>query len=119
MSLSEEIRKLGELHQRGVMSDEEFARAKARVIDAAGERALNPTFAAVNGLRRSRDKRWLGGVCGGLGQISGVAAWAWRALFALLVLCAGTGVLVYLLLWILVPEEEPRCPGPAGRTAAG
>ena len=119
MSLSEEIRNLGELHQRGVMSDEEFARAKARVIDAAGERPVNPTFAAVNGLRRSRDKRWLGGVCGGLGQISGVAAWAWRALFALLVLCAGTGVLVYLLLWVLVPEEEPRYPAEAGRTAAG
>jgi phage shock protein PspC (stress-responsive transcriptional regulator) len=119
VSLSEEIGKLGELHQRGVMSDDEFARAKARVIDAGGEHRPNPTVAAVNGLRRSRDNRWLGGVCGGLGQITGFAAWAWRALFALLVLCAGTGVLVYLLLWVLVPEEEPRYPTQAGRTAAG
>lgn len=119
MSLSEEIRNLGELHQRGVMSDDEFARAKARVIDAAGDHTPNPTLAAVNGLRRSRDKRWLGGVCGGLGQISGFAPWAWRALFTLLVLCAGTGVLLYLLLWILVPEEEPRYPAQAGRAAAG
>lgn len=119
MSLSEEIGKLGELHQRGVMSDEEFARAKARVIDAGGERGPNATVAAVNGLRRSRDNRWLGGVCGGLGQITGFAAWAWRALFALLVLCAGTGVLVYLLLWILVPEDEPRYTAQAGHTATG
>lgn len=119
MALSEEIRNLGELHQRGVLSDEEFSRAKARVIDAAGDRPANPTLAAVNGLRRSRDNRWLGGVCGGLGQISGFAAWAWRALFALLVLCAGTGVLLYLLLWILVPEEEPHYAGQAGRAAAG
>jgi phage shock protein C len=119
MSLSEEIGKLGELHQRGVMSDQEFARAKARVIEAGGEHRPNPTVAAVNGLRRSRDNRWLGGVCGGLGQITGFAAWAWRALFALLVLCAGTGVLVYLLLWILVPEDEPRYPAQAGRTTAG
>lgn len=56
---------------------------------------------------------------GGLGQVSGMAAWVWRALFTLLVLCAGTGVPVYLLLWILVPETEPRHPAPAGRTAAG
>ena len=119
MSLSEEIRNLGELHQRGVMTDDEFARAKARVIDAAGDRPPNPTIAALNGLRRSRDKRWLGGVCGGLGQITGFAAWAWRALFALLVLCAGTGVLVYLLLWILVPEEDLRYPAQGGNTATG
>ena len=119
MSLSEEIRNLGELHQRGAMSDEEFARAKARVIDAAGDRQPNPTIAAVNGLRRSLDNRWLGGVCGGLGQITGFAAWAWRALFALLVLCAGTGVLVYLLLWILVPEEDLHHPAQAGRAAMG
>lgn len=119
MSISEEIRHLGELHQSGVLSDEEFTRAKARVIDSAGDRQANPTLAAVNALRRSRHDRWLGGVCGGLGQISGFATWAWRALFALLVLCAGTGVLVYLLLWIFVPEEEPRYPSQPGRTAAG
>ena len=119
MALSEEIRKLGELHQGGVISDDEFVRAKARVIDDAGDSRANRTVAAFNGLRRSRENRWLAGVCGGLGQISGVAAWIWRALFALLVLCAGTGVLVYLLLWILVPEMEPRYPAQAGRTAAG
>ena len=31
-------------------------------------------------------------------------------LFALLALCAGTGVLVYLLMWILVPAD-PLMPG--------
>ena len=33
-----------------------------------------------------------------------------RRLFALLALCAGTGVLVYLLMWILIPAD-PLNPG--------
>ncbi|HKX41782.1 MAG TPA: PspC domain-containing protein [Burkholderiaceae bacterium] len=35
-----------------------------------------------------------------------MVAWVWRLVFALLVLCGGTGVLVYLLLWIFVPQED-------------
>lgn len=105
MSLSEEIGRLGELHQRGVLSDDEFARAKARVLDA-GPRVPPPGLAAVNGMRRSAGDRWLGGVCGGLAQVTGLAAWIWRLMFVLLALCAGSGALVYLLLWVLVPVED-------------
>ena len=106
MSISDELDKLGELHRSGVLSDDEFARAKARVIGDAGRAGPAPAAAAVNALRRSRSDRWLGGVCGGLAQLSGVAAWLWRLMFVLLVACAGTGALVYLLLWILLPEED-------------
>jgi phage shock protein PspC (stress-responsive transcriptional regulator) len=38
--------------------------------------------------------------------MSGLAAWVWRVLFVLLAVCGGTGVLLYLLLWIFVPQEE-------------
>ena len=62
--------------------------------------------AAVNALRRSRDDAWLGGVCGGLEPFTGVAAWFWRLLFVALTLCGGTGVVVYLLLWIFVPRDD-------------
>jgi len=107
MSMSDELAQLGELHQRGVLSDEEFSRAKARVLGgAASGRSEAPAMAAINALRRSRHNRWLGGVCGGIGKTTGVDAWIWRLLFVLLVLCAGTGVLVYLLLWIFVPQED-------------
>ncbi|HEY1089789.1 MAG TPA: PspC domain-containing protein [Burkholderiaceae bacterium] len=32
-------------------------------------------------------------------------AWVWRLLFTLFALFAGGGLLVYVLLWIFVPEE--------------
>ena len=113
MALSDELDKLDELHRRGVLSDDEFSRAKARVLDAAGPDRPAPGLAAVNGLRRSRSDRWLGGVCGGLAQITGLAAWAWRVIFTLLFLCAGSGAVVYLLLWVFVPEQELQSTPPA------
>jgi len=57
-------------------------------------------------LRRSSQDRWLGGVCGGISRITGIDAWIWRLLFTLLVLCVGTGLFVYILLWIFVPEDQ-------------
>jgi len=103
MAMSDELNKLAELHQRGVLSDTEFAQAKARVLASARTEA--PAMAAVNALRRSLDDRWLGGVCGGIGKVTGVAPWIWRLVLASLVLCGGTGLFLYLLLWILVPLE--------------
>ena len=70
-------------------------------------------------LRRSRTDRVFGGVCGGIGQITGMATWVWRLVFALLVLCGGTGVLFYLLLWIFVPLEDPGLHGTPGELHAG
>lgn len=118
MQLSEELDRLGALHERGVLSDEEFVRAKARVL-GAGSAPGAPTLQALNALRRSRDDRWLGGVCGGIGRLTGVASWTWRLLFALLALCAGTGVLVYLLLWVLLPADPPTLGDRPGHPQAG
>jgi phage shock protein PspC (stress-responsive transcriptional regulator) len=115
MAMSDELGKLGDLHQRGILSDEEFSRAKARVLGESTGQSPQPALAAVNALRRSRSDRWLGGVCGGLAQISGLAAWMWRLIFTLLVLCAGSGALVYLLLWILLPQDEAPLSGQPGR----
>ncbi|HKX40773.1 MAG TPA: PspC domain-containing protein [Burkholderiaceae bacterium] len=107
MSIGDELARLEELHRRGALSEVEYARAKARVLDdATRSPPPPPAAAAINQLRRSRDDRWLGGVCGGLAGVTGVVAWVWRLVFALLVLCGGTGVLVYLLLWIFVPQED-------------
>jgi len=106
---SEELARLAELHARGALSDEEFAQAKARVLGGGATQAAStgeaPFVSALNGLRRSRQDRWIGGVCGGLALSSGIAAWIWRAFFITLLLCGGSGVLVYLLMWLLVPEE--------------
>lgn len=106
MPITDELERLGALHQRGVLSDEEFRAAKARVLGEAGPAHTEPAIAALNRLRRSRSDRWLGGVCGGLAQTFGLAPWLWRLMFVLLALCAGTGFMAYLLLWIFVPEED-------------
>jgi phage shock protein PspC (stress-responsive transcriptional regulator) len=56
-------------------------------------------------LTKSNTDRWIGGVCGGLGESSPIPSWAWRLLFAMLVLCFGTGILLYILLWVFVPSK--------------
>lgn len=115
MSMSEELGKLGELHQRGVLTDEEFAHAKSRLIGArggfgasspsSGPPSSYPFVAGFNSLRRSTTDRWLGGVCGGLAPRLGLESWVCRLLIAVLTLFGGFGVIVYLLLWIFVPSE--------------
>lgn len=113
MSEVEQLGKLGELHQRGVLSDDEFARAKARVLSgAAAASAEGRVLAGVNALARSRADRWIGGVCGGIARATGMASWVWRVVFTALALCGGSGLLIYVLLWIFVPlandEIVPR-----------
>jgi phage shock protein PspC (stress-responsive transcriptional regulator) len=57
-------------------------------------------------LTKSDSDRWIGGVCGGLGESSPIPSWAWRLLFATLIICFGTGILLYILLWIFVPAKS-------------
>jgi len=102
MSLVDELARLEEMRARGTLSEDEFQRAKAKLIDAE---APSPTAAAINRLRRSRSDKWLGGVCAGIGQVSGIDAWIWRLMFVLLFMFGGTGLVAYLLLWIFVPLE--------------
>lgn len=103
MSFSHELQQLGEMHQRGTLSEAEFSRAKARVIDGDPSRRPASTMGSINTLRRSRSDRWLGGVCGGLAEFTGLPGWSWRLIFALSILCAGTGIAIYLLCWFFVP----------------
>jgi phage shock protein PspC (stress-responsive transcriptional regulator) len=47
-----------------------------------------------------------------LGESSPFPSWAWRLLFVTLVLCFGTGILLYILLWIFVPAKSKEGNGP-------
>ncbi|MCB1021793.1 MAG: PspC domain-containing protein, partial [Acidobacteria bacterium] len=60
---------------------------------------------AINSLRRSITDSWVGGVCGGIARATGVESWIWRLIFVVLFLFGGTGLLLYILLWIFVPSE--------------
>lgn len=56
-------------------------------------------------LVRPRDDRWIAGVCAGLGRRFGLSQNLVRLLFALSVLLPGPQVVVYLVLWIIIPSE--------------
>jgi phage shock protein C len=56
-------------------------------------------------LYRSRADRKLAGICGGLAKYFNVDATLIRVLFVLLAVLGGSGVVLYLALWIIVPRE--------------
>ena len=59
-------------------------------------------------LYRARDERMIAGVCGGLGKYFNVDPTVLRVLFvATAILGVGGGILIYILMIIIVPEE-PR-----------
>ncbi len=59
----------------------------------------------LQNLTKSEKDRWIGGVCGGLGEHSPVPSWTWRLLFILFLFICGTGLILYILLWIFVPGQ--------------
>ena len=61
---------------------------------------------AQQGLVRPAQGRILGGVCAGLGRRFGVTPWTARLLYALLLLIPGSTIIIYPILWILMPTEH-------------
>jgi phage shock protein C len=58
------------------------------------------------GLVRPRQGRILGGVCAGLGRRFGISPWMARILFILiLTIIPGSQLIVYPILWVLMPSE--------------
>lgn len=71
---------------------------------------IRSTF-ADQGLIRPRDGRILGGVCAGIGRRFGLTPWIARLLFVLLLMVVpGSQLLIYPVLWILMPAEENLTP---------
>ena len=60
---------------------------------------------ATKKLYRSRTERWLAGVCGGLGTYFGIDPTLVRVLLVILALTFGSGFLIYLVLWLIIPLE--------------
>jgi phage shock protein PspC (stress-responsive transcriptional regulator) len=57
-------------------------------------------------LVRVDEGRWLGGVAAGLGRYFDVNPLVYRIAFAALALAGGTGVLLYLAAWLVIPDEH-------------
>ncbi len=59
-------------------------------------------------LRRSRSNRMLGGVVAGLANYFGLDITLARVIYAVGSICSAAfpGMLVYIILWIVIPEED-------------
>ncbi|WP_210481141.1 PspC domain-containing protein [Naasia sp. SYSU D00948] len=57
-------------------------------------------------LTRPRNGRIIAGVCAGIARRFGVSSFLVRALFLLSLLLPGPQILIYLAMWILVPNER-------------
>lgn len=60
--------------------------------------------AAANRLRLSRSDRKIAGVCGGLGEFLDIDPVFFRAIFIVLAFIGGLGILLYIVLWLVMPE---------------
>ncbi len=57
-------------------------------------------------LYRSQTEKMIGGVCGGLAEVLDVDPTIVRVVFVLLALLGGHGLLLYLILWIVMPRQD-------------
>ncbi|MBO5881651.1 MAG: PspC domain-containing protein [Alistipes sp.] len=57
-------------------------------------------------LYRSPDNRMIGGVCGGLAEYLGVDPTVVRLIMALVTFVGGMSLLVYLIMWLIIPEKK-------------
>ena len=62
-------------------------------------------MAATRKLYRSKTNRQLAGVCGGLAEYFNLDTTLIRVLFVVLAVLGGSGVVLYVALWIIVPRE--------------
>jgi phage shock protein C len=59
----------------------------------------------VKRLYRSKDEKMIAGVCGGLAKFMGLDPTVVRLIFVLLFFAPPSGVLIYLVLWLITPLE--------------
>jgi phage shock protein C len=67
--------------------------------------AKGSAMAETRKLYRSRSNRQVAGVCGGLAQYFNLDATLIRILFVVLAVLGGSGLVIYLAMWIIVPKE--------------
>lgn len=90
---------IGIMGQPEMISEEDHAEKKTEKD--------NPVRPSGNKrLYRDPDNKVFGGVCGGLGAYFGIDPVIFRVLFGVMFIAWGTGVMVYILLWIAMPKAK-------------
>jgi Putative stress-responsive transcriptional regulator len=64
-----------------------------------------PNINGTKRLYRIREGRVVAGVCAGIAAYFGIDPTLVRLAFALFTIFGGAGVLIYLIAWIVIPEE--------------
>ncbi len=77
------------------MSDDEGPRA--------GEKFARPGY---HRMYRDPDRRIIGGICAGMGAYWNMDPWIIRIIFVILAMMGGMGILIYLILYIVLPEAK-------------
>jgi phage shock protein PspC (stress-responsive transcriptional regulator) len=78
---------------------------EADVMSMADRPAGQPERPGSRRLTRSRTDRKIAGVCGGFAAYSGIDANIVRLVMVLLAVLGGSGVVLYLVAWVIVPAE--------------
>lgn len=71
----------------------------------------------MSAMTRPRDGRMIGGVCAGLARRFGIKTRTMRIIFVLSCLLPGPQFLIYLALWLLMPNERAASVAGSARTA--
>lgn len=66
---------------------------------------MDTTQTTTKRLHRTSRGAMIGGVCAGLGEYFAVDPTLIRVIFIVLALIAGHGILLYIILWLLLPNE--------------
>lgn len=80
----------------------------ARHGDAAADEREPEPQPTYRKLYRSRENRSIAGVCGGLAEYLGSDPSVLRLVTLLLILFGGISIWIYVILWIVIPEEPVR-----------
>jgi len=70
---------------------------------SAGDKFSTPGY---HRMYRDPDRRIIGGVCSGMGAYWDIEPWTVRVIFLILAMIGGLGVLIYLILYIVLPEAK-------------
>jgi len=95
--------------QMGRVSDFDAAESEDSFGGAPdGNKYTDDSYTFGKKLMRDPDDTVISGVCSGLGHYLGLEAKWVRVLFVLFVLVGGSGILVYIILWIIMPKAITR-----------
>jgi phage shock protein C len=82
----------------------------AKQAEAGPAQAAPPPARSSKKLMRSSTDKKLGGVCAGVAAYLDLDVTLVRVLWVLAFLCGGTGLLLYVILWIVLPVEPLYIP---------